>query len=156
MIAVLLLVAGALLQPAEAADELVIRTPAEIAAIQARLVGELMSPYCAGLTLENCPTSGAAAMREQIGLWLQEGHTETWILDTLVAEWGEAILGAPRFRGLGMVAWLAPAVVLAVTTLGLVTWLRRQGRPGPAPAPVAPAAEALRRRVEEEIARLDD
>lgn len=136
------------------------QTPAadDIAATHARLASELMSPFCRGLTLADCPTSGAAEMRTQIRTWLEEGRSEDWIKDTLVAEWGEWILGAPRFRGLGLIAWIAPAVVLLVGFVFVGRMLARRqpvaaGGPvaGPPPAP----ADEVQRRVEQELAELD-
>ena len=121
-------------------------TPAvtpEIQAVHSRMVAELMSPFCHGLTLDNCPTSGASQMRDQILAWLVEGRSEDWIVETLVEEWGETILGAPRFRGVGIVAWLAPGVVLLVAGVGLVFWLRRST--ASVPTPVAASGQGLHR-----------
>lgn len=129
----------------------------QLRAIHSRLVSELMSPFCHGLTLANCPTSGAAGMRDQIWSWLLEGRSEEWIVDTLVDEWGETILGAPRFRGIGLVAWLAPAILLVAAGAGLVWWLRRSvGRAVEAPGSVLPASaggrdDVLEQQVEREI-----
>lgn len=109
----------------------------EIRRTHSRLVSELMSPFCHGLTLENCPTSGASEMRDQILAWLVEGRTESWILDTLVDEWGETILGAPRFSGIGIIAWVAPGVLLLAAGLWMVLWLRRS-----VGAPAVPAGDA--------------
>jgi cytochrome c-type biogenesis protein CcmH len=135
----------------------------ELRAVHSRLVAELMSPFCHGLTLENCPTSGAAEMRDQIWTWLVQGRSEEWIVDTLVDEWGETILGAPRFRGIGVVAWLAPAAVLLIAGAGLVYWLRRSvdgtaGADDPAFPMVDPDphADALQRRVDREVGALVD
>ena len=122
-----------------------------------RLVGEIMSPFCQGLTLENCPTSGAAEMREQIRAWLLEGRSADEIVDTLAQEWGEGILGTPRFRGLGILAWTLPGVALLRGGLALVRWLRR--RTGSEPLPAMPTPERLARirlRVEQDLAALED
>lgn len=122
-----------------------------------RLVGELMSPFCQGLTLENCPTTGAAEMREQIRVWLLEGRPADEIVDALAEEWGEGILGVPRFRGLGVLAWTLPGVALVLAGLTLIRWLRRQAssESPPAMAETERLAE-IRIRVERDLAALGD
>ena len=91
-----------------------------------RLIVEIMSPYCHGLTLDNCPTKGAAELRDQIRTWLMEGQSEDWILDELELQYGPSILGAPRMRGMGLVAWLVPPLFFVVGAIGVVVFLRRQ------------------------------
>ena len=90
-----------------------------------RLIVEIMSPYCHGLTLDNCPTKGAAELRDQIKNWLMEGHDEDWILDELELQYGPSILGAPRMRGMGLVAWIVPPLFFVVGAIGVVVFLRR-------------------------------
>lgn len=120
-----------------------------------RLVGELMSPFCQGLTLENCPTSGAAEMRRQIHDWLVAGKSPDEVIDLLVDEWGEAILGAPRFRGIGILAWILPGVAAGVAGAWVALWLRRRagnGRDGDGPP--AEISAQTRERLERETAAL--
>jgi cytochrome c-type biogenesis protein CcmH len=93
-----------------------------------RMITEIMSPYCHGLTLDNCPTQGAAELRDEIRAWLKEGRGEEWILDELEMRFGPSILGAPRMRGLGLVAWLTPPLVLLFGTIGVALFLRRHTR----------------------------
>jgi len=91
-----------------------------------RMIGELMSPYCHGLTLADCPTKGASELRNQIQGWLKEGRSENWILDELEKEYGPSILGAPRMRGIGLLAWVVPPLVFVAGFIGVVLFLRRQ------------------------------
>jgi cytochrome c-type biogenesis protein CcmH/NrfF len=90
-----------------------------------RLITEIMSPYCHGLTLDNCPTQGATELRNEIKTWLMAGRSEDWVLDELELRFGPSILGAPRLRGMGLVAWLVPPVFFFFGTIGVVVWLRR-------------------------------
>lgn len=157
LIGLLVALAPAATPPAPAAAQV---PPAdEIAARHARLSSELMSPYCRGLTLADCPTSGAAEMRAQIKAWLEEGRSDAWIEDTLVAEWGESILGAPRFRGFrGMLVWLMPGALLIVGGLVLARMLARRGAAPPeraSPPVTGEADDDARRRVEAELAELE-
>lgn len=108
-----------------------------------RLVGEIMSPFCQGLTLENCPTSGAAEMRNQIRAWLIEGKDQTWIEDQLVAQYGPSVLGAPRMSGWGLLAWVTPPLALFLGAVGVAGFLRRR-RTDPGEEQAAPAAQTAR------------
>lgn len=90
-----------------------------------RMITELMSPYCHGLTLADCPTQGAAELRDQVKSWLVDGRSEDWILDQLEMEYGPSILGAPRMRGIGLLAWLAPPIFFIFGAIGVVIFLRR-------------------------------
>lgn len=133
--------------------------PEEIARLHAKLSREIMSPFCAGLTLANCPTSGAARMRDDILGWLQEGRSESWILDRLVETWGESVLGAPRFSGIGLVAWLAPALALIAGGVFLAVYLRNTRfesddvieAEADTPEPSDPTRQALLERIDREL-----
>ena len=126
-----------------------------------RLVREIMSPFCHGLTLDNCPTKGAADMRAQIRAWLIDGKDRVWIEDQLIAQYGPSVLGAPRMTGWGLLAWVTPPLALFFGFVGVVSFLkRRQGERGdedaPQPATDAPAANdgelsEIEQRVEQEI-----
>lgn len=126
-----------------------------------RLFGELMSPFCPGLTLATCPSAGADSLRQDIRLRLALGQSSRAIRETYAATWGEEILGAPRWRGWGIVLWVMPAVALAVGVLLLARWLirveRRAGESGMAEGPEPRVLdERDRRRLDEELAAFDD
>ena len=126
-----------------------------------RLVREIMSPFCHGLTLDNCPTKGATDMRNQIRAWLIEGKDRIWIEDQLVAQYGPSVLGAPRMTGWGLLAWVTPPLALFFGFVGVVSFLkRRQEESGEEPAPPVGATTAptndgelseIEKRVDQEI-----
>ena len=127
-----------------------------------RLVREIMSPFCHGLTLDNCPTKGASDMRDQIRAWLIEGKDRTWIEDQLVAQYGPSVLGAPRMTGWGLLAWVTPPLALFFGFVGVVSFLKRRQGDLDEEAPDAPAAATspgtddgtlseIEKRVEKEI-----
>ena len=90
-----------------------------------RLFGELMSPYCPGLTLATCPSPGADSLRADIRTRLDRGETPRAIRAAYVSDWGERILGAPPVRHWGIVLWLMPGVLLLLGVAVLTMWLRR-------------------------------
>ena len=127
-----------------------------------RLVREIMSPFCHGLTLDNCPTKGASDMRDQIRAWLIEGKDRIWIEDQLVAQYGPSVLGAPRMTGWGLLAWVTPPLALFFGFVGVVSFLRRRQGDLDEESPDVPAAATssgtdsgelseIEKRVEQEI-----
>jgi cytochrome c-type biogenesis protein CcmH len=129
-----------------------------------RLFGELMSPYCPGLTLATCPSPGADSLRRVIRTALDRGETPAAIREAYAAAWGEQMLGTPRFHSWGVVLWVAPAALLAFGVAGLVLWLRalrRRSAAGPAAEPPAEASPSpedrrLAERLAAELKALDD
>ena len=79
-------------------------------------------------------------MRNQIAEGLAAGKSPEAIRREFVAAYGESVLLVPARRGVGLVAWVAPALLLAGGTLAAVLAVRRWRARGAAPAasPSAP------------------
>jgi cytochrome c-type biogenesis protein CcmH/NrfF len=102
-------------------------------------------------------------MRAFIRVRIAAGDTKSEIKARLVAEFGEAVLAAPRTRGFGLLAWVLPFVGLLGTgaAIGLVAW--RWTRAGQAEAVPAGTSRngrvrldpALEQRLDKELARFD-
>jgi cytochrome c-type biogenesis protein CcmH len=145
----------------EAPDTLVQRTPEEVSQMSLRLHYKFMSPYCPGATLRDCTSGQAEVLRQEIRAWVAEGHSEEWITRQLVDRFGEAILGAPKFKGFGMLAYIMPVAALLGGLVFVLLFLRRQRRLGGAPTDAVvepgreyqPSPEAQRRLQEELDAR---
>ena len=109
---------------------------------------EVMSPYCPGVTLHDCPSSSAQEMREEITAWARSGMSKDEIMGRLEDEFGSSIRAVPRGSG-GLFAWLLPAAAL-VAGAGAAVFLarrwsqRRPVAPGPAPAASPEAAARLK------------
>lgn len=123
------------------------------------LSGQLMSPFCPGLLLSSCQSQGAHDLKAEITRRLEAGETQEVIVADLVRRFGPNIRGAPEMRGVGLIAWLGPAVIGGVGVLILGVALRRFARPGPdAEAGTPTQAESspeLSARVDEELDALD-
>jgi cytochrome c-type biogenesis protein CcmH/NrfF len=63
-----------------------------------QLLGTVMSPFCPGLTLANCPSVYAETLRVSVRARLDAGEAPDSIVESLVAPFGEGIRGAPRAR----------------------------------------------------------
>jgi cytochrome c-type biogenesis protein CcmH/NrfF len=136
-------------------------TSREVPRLAVEIYESVLSPFCPGLLLSNCPSPSADSLRTAIAERVERGDTRAEIEAELYATYGESIRGAPKAEGLGLVAWLAPAVVLLGGGAWIALWLRGErtrGRERRAAAPVAAptlagtGADAARA---EELARLD-
>jgi cytochrome c-type biogenesis protein CcmH len=130
------------------------QAPSEVAA---DVSGSVMSPFCPGLTLHDCPSEAAADLRARVDRWARSGLSEAQIRDRLESEYGPSIAAAPKAHGAGLLVWLLPAAALLAGAALIVVTARRwsgAGRnPRLGPAGAAPSPEE-RARLEAELARL--
>lgn len=114
---------------------------------------EVRCPTCnTPLNVSNAPV--AQDMKKYIADRISEGWGKDRIIDGLVSEFGPGVLATPPKSGFDLVAWIVPALAVA---LGLAAipfiaraWSRpaRQGPELPAPTPDE------QRRLDEELKRL--
>jgi cytochrome c-type biogenesis protein CcmH/NrfF len=120
-----------------------------------QLSNELMSPYCPGRTLPDCPSSQAAELRHWIVDQENVGRSRKEVEAQLVARYGDEILQAPKATGFGLAAYVVPVLLSLAGAALLVVFLRRivatpAARAGAPPAPLDPELERL---VDEELRR---
>jgi cytochrome c-type biogenesis protein CcmH len=120
----------------------------------AELEGEVMCPVC-GTTLDQSDSPAARQIKRVIASGIASGQRKSEIKRGLVAEYGEAILAAPRRKGLGWLAWGLPlaGLVAAAALIGFGAWRWSTARE-PAAA-VTPLDPALERRLDDELARFE-
>jgi len=117
-------------------------TPAE--QVHAIATG-LRCPVCRDLSVADSPAPLAQQMRNQIAERLAAGKSPEAIRQEFVAAYGESVLLVPTRRGVGLVAWLAPALLLAGGVLAAVLAVRRWRARGAAPAASSPSAPGTSR-----------
>jgi len=146
------LVLGALALP-QGEGQVAPRFPAEVETEAARIFNTTMSPFCPGLLIANCPSPGAAQLKEEVREQLAAGIPSDSVRALLFAVYGEQLMATPPARGFGLLAWLVPGLGLLGGGVAVLWWLRGRGRvPAEAPPPpLAPDAEA---RLERELAGL--
>ena len=118
------------------------------------LEGDVMCPVC-GTTLDQSNSPAAEQIKRLIARRIAAGDTRTEIENTLVAEYGDAILAAPRKKGFGLLAWWLPiaGIVTAAVIVGAGAWRWSRARE---PEPPDPGLDrALERRLDDELARFD-
>ena len=122
-----------------------------------RLSKEIMSPYCPGRSLSDCPSPQAGELREWIVEQENAGVSRDEVEEELLRVFGDQLLQAPRAEGMGLVAYLIPAAAFAAGGVLVALFLRRQrpedGGSESASAPGAPLDPDLERLVEEELRR---
>lgn len=119
---------------------------------------ELMSPFCPGRTLPDCPSPQAAELqkwiREQERIGRSRGDVET----ELVTQFGDVVLQSPRASGFGLAAYLIPVALFLSGGSLLAYFLRRETRRAPAPSPsggLRPVDPELERRLDAELRESD-
>ncbi|MGH2788577.1 MAG: cytochrome c-type biogenesis protein [Actinomycetota bacterium] len=120
--AVLLLVA-----PSASADD-----PSSVAN---RVSQEVMSPFCDGLTVHDCPSQQSEELRFEILEMARAGMSSQEIVDELVTRYGERIRGVPEPTGVGLLVWVLP--VVAVVAGAAVAFALARRFAGRTPAPLS-------------------
>ena len=120
-----------------------------------RIFTELMSPFCPGLTLADCPSPNAFDLRGEIRRRLEAGESREAIERELVAKYGVQILADPSNTPIGRVVWGVPIGVAAAAAVGLAWFVRRATRVAQAERAVAAVDSATSRRLDEELRDLD-
>jgi cytochrome c-type biogenesis protein CcmH len=120
------------------------------------LAHELMSPFCPGRALAECPSPQADALRLWILQQARAGATREQVEAQLLESFGDQLRQAPRPEGVGLVAYVVPALLVVAGGGLLALFLRRQAqRAAPAAAAAGGAAVArdpeLERRLDEEL-----
>jgi len=95
----------------------------------------IICPCSCGEILTGCTCETAKAMRGYVDAQVKGGKTRDQIEASLVSQYGEVILGAPKAQGFNLLVWVAPVVAtvagLLIASLMLLRWRRRNVAAGP-------------------------
>lgn len=121
----------------------------------AELAKQVMSPFCPGLALSECPSPQAEQLRQWIIAQEQAGLSRAETEQRLYEVWGDQLRHSPRAQGIGILAYAVPGAAILLGGAIALGFLRRQSRRGgsrreAAPAPDEPELAAL---VDREIGR---
>lgn len=119
------------------------------------LAAELLSPYCPGRTLADCPSQDAQTLRVWLITQAAAGRSRADVEAELVDRFGEEILAAPPTRGFGLTAYVVPVAAFGLGGLLVAVFLRRQTLRAPArdAGSAAPLDPEMERVVEEDLGR---
>lgn len=114
----------------------------------------IMSPFCPGVTLHDCPSDNAVQLRADIASWAAAGMTSAEIMDRLVNQYGDGIRAEPPKSGTGLLAWVLPGLAVAFG-MGIAAWIAiRWSKRRPLTATAGSVAPVLHSRIEAELDRL--
>ena len=94
---------------------------------------KLRCPVCQGVSIADSPSSMATKMREQVRELVAQGYSEEQVLSYFERSYGEFVRLEPPLRGLNVMLWILPGLVL----LGGAMFVFRMAR---SPLTVAPAS----------------
>lgn len=77
----------------------------------ASLSTRLMSPFCPGLTIHDCPTQESEELRTQMIEWAEMGWSNERIVERLRSQYGPSIEAIPR-DGNAYLVWAIPGLAL--------------------------------------------
>jgi cytochrome c-type biogenesis protein CcmH/NrfF len=86
-------------------------SPAEIELQSKDVFVHVMSPFCEGRTLNDCPSSQAQKLKDEIRAEVASGKDAQTVMNELFVKYGETYRASPKASGFGLLAWLAPVLV---------------------------------------------
>jgi cytochrome c-type biogenesis protein CcmH len=115
----------------------------------------LRCPVCLNLSVYDSPSELARNMRDLVRERLVSGETEDEVFAYFIQRYGDWVLMKPPARGVSLLVWILPGVLViggsALVVLVVKRWIRNAPAPEAAPADEVPEEEL--RKVREELAR---
>jgi len=136
MLALCLAVTGA--QASSAWEAALAADPVAEKRLQA-LSRELRCLVCQNETIADSNAELAVDLRREIRGMIRDGRSDHEIIDFMVVRYGDFVLYRPPVKGLTLLLWGGPALLLLVSLGALFAYLRRRtGRLADTDAPLSP------------------
>lgn len=121
------------------------------------LYQQVFSPFCPGRSLNDCPSSKAGELKDEMRAQLEAGKSGEEILQGVFQKYGDQYRAVPKFAGVGILVWLVPAsfVVVGLVVAVSLSIRKKRGAPSAANAPTSPLSAEDERRIQEELSRLE-
>lgn len=97
-----------------------------------RVAKLLRCPVCQGLSVADSPSESALAMKKEVEDLVAKGYDEHQVLEYFETSYGEFIRLEPKFEGINLLVWGAPATLILLG-LGGVAWSVRSRKVAPRP-----------------------
>jgi cytochrome c-type biogenesis protein CcmH/NrfF len=117
------------------------------------LWNELMSPFCPGRSLADCPSEQAEKLRVWIVAQEEQGRAKDDVTAELFQSFGDVLRQAPAAEGIGLAAYLVPVAIFGAGGGLVALFLARRRGEALATAPrVAVVDPELQRTLDDQIA----
>lgn len=119
--------------------------------LAADVATKLRCPVCQGVSIADSPSGMATKMRAQVRDLVTKGYSEEQVMMYFERSYGEFVRLEPPLRGLNVMLWILPGIVLLG---GALFVFRKANAPVPSPAaPEAPQAAPAPKDVDPELAK---
>ena len=108
------------------------------------LADDFACPVCAGQSVAESDVPVAREIRRQIAVWVDEGRSDAYIRDELVAAYDVDIDYNPSGSGITSLVWILPVLAGGGIAAVVVVMLRSESRPAEAAAQQSMAARRRR------------
>ena len=88
------------------------------------IFSSLVSPFCPGRLLRDCPSSAATDLKRSVAADLEGGKSKDEVIESLIVTYGEEMRAAPRGQGFGWFAWITPFAFIVLGILAFALWLK--------------------------------
>jgi cytochrome c-type biogenesis protein CcmH/NrfF len=121
------------------------------------LYQQVFSPFCPGRSLNDCPSSKAGELKDEMRAQLESGMPAEVVLQGVIDKYGEQYRAVPRFAGIGIFVWVVPLGFVAIGLLAalLVSLGRKKVAPVVASSRKDSISDEDERRIAEELSKLD-
>lgn len=100
------------------------------------LFRKVWSPYCKGVSLQECSSGQAQDLRDELRHRVEKGETQDQILADLEAKYGERLRMMPDRGGRENLAWQIPWLFAALVIFSIAIFAWRRKRPIIAPTQI--------------------
>lgn len=121
------------------------------------LYQQVLSPFCPGRSLNDCPSSKAQELKDELRDRLQAGESQETILQDVFARFGDQYRAVPIFAGVGVFVWLVPIgfVLFGLVLAVLVSLGRKKGQVSQRAESVGQISESVAKKLADELNQLD-
>jgi len=118
---------------------------------------KLYCPLCAGIRLDTCELKVCDDMRALVDQKLAAGESEQQIINYFVEQFGPQVLGYPPAEGFNLLAYVLPALGVAVggSIAGYALWNWNRRRRAAVEAETIAVPAGYRQRIERELKELE-
>lgn len=118
---------------------------------------QVFSPFCPGRSLNDCPSSKAAELKDELRAKLEAGAPSEEVLREVFQRYGDQYRAVPLFAGVGVLVWIAPIIFIVLGLLIVFTFSRGTKSRSASGVPIEASgiSPEARQRIDEELSRLE-